>query len=242
MNWRRIDYAATATLTYLRRLLVCAALGSVVVVAWYSVPVLKEGRISVKAVGATAADVGATVKAAGALVANTDHNLNAEPFGFLAEAKVAARHVNTMAEEGARTTIAERKRFAAQADKIDKILDDADALVLSAKGNLNTLTGDMGEVTKALTAALGGIPPTLDEAKATIAAARELISDPEIKAAILSWAATSHSVEQTSAFVAKIAEDAAGKFHRTVNPTTKDKIIGGFKIGLRFLLLYLEKL
>lgn len=228
MNWNRIDYAATVFLRYLNRLLVCAALASVVFLAWKAAPVLSELK-------ATVHEVGSASKSAATLVSNTDRNLNAEPFGVLPEAKQTVKHVAATAKTLAETSLAERARFNSQADKLDKILDDADTLVLSAKGNLNTLTGDMGEVTKALTAAMGGIAPTVDELKQAIAAARVLLEDPEIKEAILNVELISKNVAGITGSIDDIAARADVKFGQMLNPSLKAKILGGLKTTVLFL-------
>lgn len=215
-------------LHYIRELLVIGMAAAIIVLVFYAVPVLKHAVALLDQVKASVADVGATSKAAGTLLRNVDVNLNAEPFGVLPQAKLAAKHTAAAAQQIARTSLAEKKAFATQTKKVNEVLDGLkgdtkalDALLVSARKDIGSLVGHAN--------------PAIDELKQMIADADELWKDPDIKRAILELANSGKNIDDVTASLAGIASDVQGKVHTITHPSKKQRAIAGTLTALKML-------
>lgn len=235
MSWQRADTIGERILHHLVQLLICGAMIALIVVAIKVVPVLNHAVLLLDEVKKDVQEFNQTAKTANTMLANTDRNLNAEPFGVLPEAKQVAKHAAATVKVIAQTSLAERARMTAQADRLDSILKHTDELVVKAGADLDKLTVDGQLAIQALTRALDGLPPTIEQAQEVLAAAKELIADPEIKRAILELANSTKNVDEITASLAKIADDVQVKVHGLTHPTKAQKVVSGALTAVKFL-------
>lgn len=231
----RFETATEKVLHYLRELLVIGAAGTLIAIGLYSIPVLKHTVQLLDEVKKDFQEFSGTAKAANALLANSDRNLNAEPFGVLPQAKQAVKHAGGTLKIIEGSSLAERRRLDAQADALDRLIGHSDELVVKAGSDLDKLTIDGQMAIQALTKALDGLPPTIEQAQETLAAAKELIADPEIKRAILELANSTQNADEVTASLAKIADDVQVKVHSLTHPTKTQRTVSGALTAVKFL-------